>query len=84
MDPLATDPQEYVRLYTEWVLDASVRPQFAAFRAGFLRACGGPALSLFAHNPPELELLVCGLPHLDFGALERAARYEGWTKWVAR
>ena len=25
----------------------------------------------------ELELLICGLPHLDFDALQRAARYEG-------
>lgn len=32
------------------------------------QVCGGPALSLLRHE--ELELLVCGLPHLDFGALE--------------
>jgi len=25
----------------------------------------------------ELELLVCGLPHLDFEALQSAAKYEG-------
>ena len=37
--------------------------------------CGGPALTLFSFL--ELELLVCGLPHLDFKALERSARYEG-------
>lgn len=37
--------------------------------------CGGPALSLL--RPEELELLVCGLPHLDFAALESAARYDG-------
>lgn len=36
--------------------------------------CGGYALTLFRHE--ELELLVCGLPHLDFEALQRAARYE--------
>ena len=38
------------------------------------QVCGGYALSLFRHE--ELELLVCGLPHLDFEALQRAARYE--------
>lgn len=36
---------------------------------------GGPALGLLRDE--ELELLVCGLPHLDFDALEAAARYEG-------
>jgi hypothetical protein len=25
----------------------------------------------------EVELLVCGLPHLDFNALKHGARYEG-------
>lgn len=39
------------------------------------QVCGGPALSLFRGK--ELELLVCGLPHLDFEALERVAKYEG-------
>jgi hypothetical protein len=41
--------------------------------------CGGPALTLF--TPAELELLVCGLPHLDFEALERVAKYEGYGRW---
>ncbi len=40
-----------------------------------LQVCGGPALSLFRGE--ELELLVCGLPHLDFEQLERGAVYEG-------
>ena len=31
-------------------------------------------MSLFRHE--ELELLVCGLPHLAFEALQAAARYE--------
>jgi ubiquitin-protein ligase E3 A len=66
---------EYVRLYTQWVLTDSVETQFKAFARGFLRICGGPALSMFI--PSELELLVCGLPHLDFDALQAAARYEG-------
>ena len=35
----------------------------------------GNALKLF--KPEELELLVCGLPHLDFEALEAVTKYEG-------
>ena len=37
--------------------------------------CGGPALTLFRSE--ELELLVCGLPHLDFEDLQAVARYDG-------
>ncbi|KAI3438759.1 hypothetical protein D9Q98_001177 [Chlorella vulgaris] len=71
----AGNRREYVQLYTHWLLEASIDKQFSAFRSGFLRVCGGPALTLF--SPPELELLICGLPHLDFEALEGVSRYEG-------
>lgn len=67
--------QEYVDLYTKWVLIDSISTQFAAFARGFWRVCGGPALTMF--TAVELELLVCGLPHLDFDGLQQAARYEG-------
>ena len=42
---------------------------------GELQVCGGLALRLFRCD--ELELLVCGLPHLDFLGLKSAAQYEG-------
>jgi hypothetical protein len=51
-------------------------PQFAAFQKGFLLLCDGPALSLL--TPRELETLCCGLPHLDFAALEANAKYDGF------
>ena len=38
--------------------------------------CGGPALSLF-QSGDELELLITGLPTLDFTDLQTVARYEG-------
>jgi hypothetical protein len=66
---------EYVEAYTKWVLDDSISRQFKAFARGFHTVAGGPALTLF--TPAELELLVCGLPHLDFEGLQRAAKYEG-------
>jgi HECT-domain (ubiquitin-transferase) len=40
-----------------------------------LQVCGGPSLGMF--TPAELELLVCGLPHLDFPGLQAAAKYDG-------
>ncbi|KAK9794902.1 hypothetical protein WJX73_001812 [Symbiochloris irregularis] len=71
----STNRRQYVQLYMEWVLNQSVATPFDAFCRGFLQVCGGHALSMFRHE--ELELLVCGLPHLDFEGLQRAARYEG-------
>lgn len=43
-----------------------------------LQVCGGLALSLFRYD--ELELLVCGLPHLDFNELEKNARVGGGVR----
>lgn len=40
-----------------------------------LQVSGGLALRLFWYE--ELELLICGLPHLDFAGLKSAAQYEG-------
>jgi ubiquitin-protein ligase E3 A len=40
-----------------------------------LKVAAGPALSLL--RPDELELLIVGIRHLDFTALERAAHYDG-------
>jgi hypothetical protein len=66
----------FAEVYANWALGGgAVAHALAAFRAGFLRVAGGPTLELLA--PAELELLACGLPHLDFSALEKAARYEG-------
>lgn len=65
---------EYVRLYTRYLLEDSVRPQFDAFLRGFHSVCGGDCLQLFRWE--ELELLICGSPDLDFEALERVAQYD--------
>ena len=35
----------------------------------------GHSLKLYRYE--ELELLICGLPHLDFRDLEKVARYDG-------
>jgi hypothetical protein len=61
--------------HTYRVLEGSTAQQFEAFLDGFHRVCGGPALGLL--SPSELELLVAGLPHLDFAALKAGARVSG-------
>jgi len=63
----------------EWILDRQVSRQFSEFERGFRTVCNS---SLFANDvlrPDELERLVCGeqLP-VDFGALQRATRYDGY------
>jgi ubiquitin-protein ligase E3 A len=69
----------YVELYVKYLLEDSIHEQFDAFYDGFYQVCGGPALGLFRHE--ELELLICGLPHFDFDALERVTIYHnGYSK----
>ena len=70
---------DYVAAYARHKLLGRAGPAPAAFVAGFRDAVGGPALSLL--RPEELEVLATGLPHLDWGALRRAARYEGPPGW---
>eukprot|EP00879_Flechtneria_rotunda_P021024 GHRR01022146.1.p1 GENE.GHRR01022146.1~~GHRR01022146.1.p1 ORF type:complete len:434 (+),score=170.36 GHRR01022146.1:385-1686(+) len=70
----ADNRQQFVELYSDWLINGSVAEQFAAFASGFHRVCGGPALSLFRYE--EVELLVEGLPHLNFHQLQAGARYE--------
>ncbi|XP_057857304.1 uncharacterized protein LOC131066540 isoform X2 [Cryptomeria japonica] len=67
--------QRYVDLYVRYLLCDSIQSQFNAFSNAFQQVCGGQALKLFRYE--ELELLICGLPHFDFHALERVAIYDG-------
>eukprot|EP00252_Welwitschia_mirabilis_P019840 TRINITY_DN4700_c0_g3_i1.p1 TRINITY_DN4700_c0_g3~~TRINITY_DN4700_c0_g3_i1.p1 ORF type:complete len:824 (-),score=153.30 TRINITY_DN4700_c0_g3_i1:15-2159(-) len=67
--------QRYVHLYVKYLLIESIQHQFHAFSKAFLEVCGGAALKLFRYE--ELELLICGLPHFDFNALEKVTKYDG-------
>lgn len=69
--------EEFVDLVTKYILVESVRKQFDAFRNGFLRSAGDIVLDLF--RPEEIALLVAGREHLDFSALQKATRYEGYS-----
>ena len=61
---------EYVELYTNYIVNDSVKRQFEPFARGFHLVCGGEVFEWFRWE--ELELLVCGSKELDFGALEEA------------
>src|SRR5271170_6704123 len=81
MHSFETNFIEYVRRYTEYVLDMSISKQFEPFKRGFYHVCGGNALSLF--RPEEIELLVRGSPEkLDVDQLRAVAVYEGENSHV--
>lgn len=78
IDVTEENRREFVDKYVDYVLNKSIEGQYAAFFEGLMMLCKGPAITLF--SPVEMERLVCGNPHLDFKALESAAKYEaGFT-----
>lgn len=66
----------YVQLYLDYRLEKSAHRQVGAFCDGFKLICNGFAMNLFTAK--DLELMICGSPHLDFKALQANARYEGF------
>lgn len=68
--------QEFIDRTIDFLLNTSVKKQFTAFRRGFLSVVGDtPLFHLF--SPFEIELLLLGSQHYDFGELERVTEYEG-------
>ncbi|ORE10196.1 hypothetical protein BCV72DRAFT_302155 [Rhizopus microsporus var. microsporus] len=71
--------QQFVSLYTEFVLNTSVERQFGAFKRGFYHVCGGNALSLF--RPEEIELLIRGSDEpLEIDDLKGQTEYIGFDE----
>ncbi|KAI8826569.1 uncharacterized protein EV422DRAFT_1875 [Fimicolochytrium jonesii] len=68
--------KQYVDLFVRHFVVDSTRRQFAAFRKGFWRVCGGEALKMC--RPSELELMICGTASttLDFTQLQAGAEYD--------
>ncbi|XP_064630554.1 probable E3 ubiquitin-protein ligase HECTD2 isoform X2 [Lineus longissimus] len=69
--------REYVNLYSDWLLNKSVYPQFQAFYHGFHSVCASNALIML--RPEEVETLVCGCPNLDLDDLRKVTQYDGYT-----
>lgn len=71
--------QQFVSLYTDFILNSSVQRQFGAFKRGFYHVCGGNALSLF--RPEEIELLVRGSDEpLEIDDLKGQTEYIGFDE----
>lgn len=68
--------QEFVDLYSDFLLNTSIEKQFRAFRKGFQMVTDESPLQLL-FRPEEIELLVCGSKKFDFVELEKSTEYEG-------
>ncbi|XP_055608814.1 probable E3 ubiquitin-protein ligase HERC4 isoform X2 [Uranotaenia lowii] len=70
--------QEFVQMYTDYVLNKSVEKSFNHFRLGFMKVCGGRVLKLFKAH--ELMAVVIGNEEYDWIALEENAEYKNGYK----
>lgn len=61
-------------MYIDYIINKSVEKQFAGFREGFMKVCGGRVLELF--QPHELMAVVIGNEDYDWHALEAEADYK--------
>uniref|UniRef100_A0A182T4I7 Ubiquitin-protein ligase E3A n=1 Tax=Anopheles maculatus TaxID=74869 RepID=A0A182T4I7_9DIPT len=68
--------QEFVELYSDFMLNKSIEKQFNAFSSGFQMVTGESLLHLL-FRPEELELIVCGSKNFDFNELEISTEYQG-------
>ncbi|KAL5205547.1 hypothetical protein ABZP36_033756 [Zizania latifolia] len=68
---------EYVDLVAKHILTTAIRPQINAFLEGFSELVPRELISLF--NDKELELLISGLPEIDFDDLKANAEYIGYS-----
>ncbi|XP_065362544.1 ubiquitin-protein ligase E3A [Calliphora vicina] len=72
--------QEFVDLYSDFLLNKNIERQFKAFKKGFEMVTDESPLKLL-FRPEEIELLVCGSRKFDFLELEVSTEYEGgYTK----
>lgn len=68
---------EYVDLVAEHRLTTAIRPQINAFMESFNGLVPRELISIF--NDKELELLISGLPEIDFEDLKANTEYNGYT-----
>uniref|UniRef100_A0A1J3I3S5 HECT-type E3 ubiquitin transferase n=2 Tax=Noccaea caerulescens TaxID=107243 RepID=A0A1J3I3S5_NOCCA len=68
---------EYVDLVAGHILTNAIRPQINAFLEGFNELIPRELVSIF--NDKELELLISGLPEIDFDDLKANTEYTSYT-----
>jgi ubiquitin-protein ligase E3 A len=67
--------QEFVDLYTDFILNKGIDESFKAFKQGFMKiTMNSPLLKWY--TPEELEVLLCGSKVLDWKSLENSTSYD--------
>ncbi|KAH0790401.1 ubiquitin ligase [Histomonas meleagridis] len=70
---------EYLELYTEYLLNKSINMQFTNFQKGYKRLCNNSLLNIFRSE--ELDVLVSGEEIVDWNLLKENTKYsDGYTK----
>lgn len=72
---------QYVDKLVQWMLCGSTAEQFTALYEGFHKVVHKDAFMLF--TPAELQLVMAGMPHLDFKELQQNTEYIGGETWNA-
>ncbi|GMH04119.1 hypothetical protein Nepgr_005958 [Nepenthes gracilis] len=68
---------QFVDLVAEHRLTTAIRPQITAFLEGFNELIPRELISIF--NDKELELLISGLPDIDFDDMRANTEYSGYS-----
>jgi len=77
---------EYVRLYSDWLLNISVERQFKHLSEGFAQVVDSALWSLLTAE--EAHLVLCSEPELNMAELRRGCSYDGYgdaepcIKWL--
>ena len=72
----------YINAYVYFLLVKIIEARFEAFRRGFLLATKATTYRLL--EPAEIDILVSGEEVLDWGALQRCAKYKDGYKATSR
>lgn len=65
---------EYIQALIDWKMNVSIKTQYEAFNAGFVKLFNGEIFNLFA--PDELDILVSGEEVFDWEELKKNAKYK--------
>ncbi len=67
--------QEFVELYSDFMLNKGIEEAFTAFKRGFVKITYNSPLSKW-YSPEELEILLCGTKVMDWKSLENSTIYD--------
>lgn len=68
--------QQFVELYSDFILNKSIEDKFRAFKCGFMNVTRHSPLFKW-YSPEELEMLLCGSKILDWNSLQESTNYDG-------